>query len=187
MHTLSPTLLRRPRRSPLPAVLAAAGLLLGALPLARAQASAADSEVVGPGYFSLNGGPSDFSRISAGNGLYPRGDRDTVYSLALGNYLFTPHLGVELGYTNFGQISRGGGSTKAEGVNLSLIGKLPLSQRFNLLGKLGTTYGHTDTTALPVSNLASGSEYGFDWSYGVGAELVINPSGPPCCSMTSTT
>ena len=58
-------------------------------------------------------------------------------------------FGFELGYTDFSQVNRAGGRTKANGVNLSLIGKLPLGDAFNLLGKVGTLYGRTDVSSAP--------------------------------------
>ena len=155
--------------------LLAAGLLLAAAPWASAQATSRMADGVGTSYIGLNGGPSDFSRIGGGNGFFSRDDHNTAYSLSVGSYSISPNLGAELGYTNFGQANRGGGTTKAEGINLSLIGKLPLNPSFNLLGKLGTTYGHTDVSAQAGSGFATGSESGFDWSYGIGGELVINP------------
>jgi hypothetical protein len=49
-------------------------------------------------------------------------------------------------------------------------------EMFNLLGKVGTTYSQTDVSANPASGgMATGSNNGFDWSYGIGAELVFAP------------
>lgn len=155
--------------------LLAAGVLLCSAHMAMAQSAARGMDAMGPGYIGLSGGPADFSRIGGGNGLYSREDHTTAYSLVAGNYFLSPNMGMELGYTNFGEVARGGGTTKAEGINISLIGKMPIGSNVNLLGKVGTTYGHTDVSAQPLSGVASGSESGFDWSYGVGAELVINP------------
>jgi hypothetical protein len=153
----------------------AAAALVCAAPLAMAQSSGMGMDSMGPGYIGLSGGPTDFTRISNGTGLYSRGDHDTAYSLMVGNYFLSPNLGMEAGYTNFGSVARGGGNTKAEGINISLIGKMPVHPSLNLLGKVGTTYGHTEVSSAPGSGVSSGSESGFDWSYGVGAELVINP------------
>jgi OmpA-OmpF porin, OOP family len=153
-----------------------AGMVLCTAALAIAQnAPRSSREDLTVGYVGLQGGPSDFSRSNGGNGLFSSEDRNTAYSLTLGNYFFNSNMGMEVGYTNFGQVSRGGGTTKAEGINISLIGKMPLSPSFNLLGKVGTTYGHTEVSSQPASGIAQGSESGFDWSYGVGAELVFNP------------
>jgi len=151
-----------------------AAVLLGAAQAANAQ-SYAPMTGNGASYIGLSGGPSDFSRSRGGIGLFNNGDHDTAYSLMAGSYFINPNVGMELGYTNFGSVARGGGDTKAEGINVSVIGKLPVGNSLNLLGKVGTTYGRTDVSANPASGIRSGSESGFDWSYGVGAELVINP------------
>lgn len=127
----------------------------------------------GTGYIGLNAGQSDFS-LGDGRRPFSSDRHDTVYSIYSGSY-FNENFGAELGYTNFGKISRAGGETKAQGINLSLIGKLPLSAQFNLLGKLGTTYGRTDVSSNPASGIASGRESGFGVSYGVGAEYSFTP------------
>lgn len=161
-------------KSLLPALVAAT-LLMGTAHMAQAQSTNSSMAAPGSSYIGLSGGPADFSRIGSGNGLFSRDDHDTAYSLTMGNYFPNQNLGVELGYTNFGKVARGGGTTKAEGINLSLIGRMPINPMFNLLGKVGTTYGHTEVSANPLSGMATGSESGFDWSYGVGAEMVISP------------
>ena len=156
--------------------LIAATLMLGTAQFASAQSTNKPSTVTpGSSYVALSGGQSDFSRISGGNGLFSRDDHDTAYSVAYGNYAYNQNVGVEVGYTHFGEVARGGGTSKAEGINLSLIGRLPINPMFNLLGKIGTTYGHTEVSANPLSNVATGTENGFDWSYGIGAEMVISP------------
>jgi hypothetical protein len=160
----------------------AAALLLGTSQMASAQpkenfTNTAPTGMSSPGssYIGLSGGPSDFSRVNAGNGLFANDDSDTAYSIMAGNYGYNQNVGVEIGYTNFGQVGRGGGTSKAEGINLSLIGRLPVSPMFNLLAKVGTTYGHTEVSANALSGMPTGSESGFDWSYGIGAEMVITP------------
>ena len=129
----------------------------------------------GSAYVDLSAGKSDFS---LGNGIanFNSNERDNAYTVRAGSY-FNQNLGLELGYTDFGNINRGGGSTKADGLSLSLslVGKFPLSPSFNLLGKVGTTWGRTDVSANPASGIASGSEDGFGLSYGVGAEYAFNP------------
>ena len=126
----------------------------------------------GSSYVGLNAGRSNF-KMNNGLGGFPSDHRKTSYSLYGGSY-FSPNLGVELGYTDFGRITRAGGSTKAEGYNLGLVGKLPVAPSFNLLGRLGTTYGRTDVSAAPASGITSGKQSGFGLSYGVGAEYAFN-------------
>jgi hypothetical protein len=166
-----------PTKSLRPALIAAT-LLLGAAHMASAQtreAAPAASVMTGTSYIGLSGGPSDFSRVNSGNSLFSNADRDTAYSVMFGNYAYNQNLGVEIGYTNFGQVGRGGGTSKAEGINLSVIGRMPINPMFNLLGKVGTTYARTEVTANPLSGMQTGTETGFDWSYGIGAEMVISP------------
>lgn len=126
----------------------------------------------GSSYAGFNAGQSDFSRL--GTGLFSGDVKDTAYSIYAGSY-FNPYLGLELGYTDFGKSKRGGGDTKAMGFNLSLVGKYPIGTSFNLLGKVGTTYGRTEVSSRPVSGIRAGKENGFGISYGVGAEYLFTP------------
>jgi OOP family OmpA-OmpF porin len=152
-------------------VLAVAALAAGAS--AQAQSSNYTLNAPGASYVGLNVGKSDFS-VGNGNGLFSSENKDTAYGINAGSYI-NNNLGMELGFTDFGKINRAGGTTKAQGFNLSMVGRLPLSPSFNLLGKLGATYGRTDVSASPASGVASGSESGFGVSYGVGAEYAFNP------------
>lgn len=127
----------------------------------------------GSGYVGLNVGSSNYS-LGNGFGPFASDNKDTVYNVYTGTF-FNPNVGLELGYTNFGKIDRAGGTTKAEGFNLSLIGRAPVTTSFALFGKLGTTYGRTDVSARPGTGVASGKETGFGFSYGVGAEYSFTP------------
>lgn len=153
-------------------VLTIAGLAAGAG--AQAQSSNYSLYSAGTRYIGLNAGQSDFS-LGRGIGAFPYDKRDTAYHIYGGSYV-TNNWGFELGYTDFGKITRAGGTSKAEGFNLSLVGKIPLSPSFNLLGRLGTTYGRTDVSSAPASGIVSGSENGFSLSYGLGAEYAFNPN-----------
>jgi opacity protein-like surface antigen len=152
-------------------VLAVAALAAGAS--AQAQSSNYALNAPGASYVGVNVGKSDFS-VGNGSGFYSSENGDTAYGINAGSYI-NNNLGMELGFTDFGKINRAGGTTKAQGFNLSMVGRLPLSPQFNLLGKLGATYGRTDVSAAPLSGVASGSESGFGVSYGVGAEYAFNP------------
>ena len=126
----------------------------------------------GASYVGLNLGSSNFS-LGNGFGPFASDNKDTVYNLYTGTF-FTPNFGFEAGYTNFGKIDRAGGNTKAQGINLSLVGRAPITQSFNIFGKLGTTYGRTEVSAVPGTGIASGKENGFGVSYGIGAEYAFN-------------
>ncbi len=117
-------------------------------------------------YIGFNAGQSNY-RQGCGTGAFSCGDKDDAYSI-YGGSMLNNNFGLELGYLNMGDIARGGGTTKAEGVNLSLVGKLPLSQSFGLFGKVGTTYGRTNVSSLPGSGITAGKEDGFGLSVGAG-------------------
>ncbi|RYX98049.1 MAG: hypothetical protein EOO28_00460 [Comamonadaceae bacterium] len=127
----------------------------------------------GSGYIGLNAGRSDFN-LGNGNGVFRSEDNDTAYNIYAGSY-FNQNFGLEIGYTDFGKISRLGGTTDAHGINLSLVGRLPLSPSFNLLGKVGTTYGRSETTTSLASGVQGGKETGWGASYGIGAEYSFTP------------
>ena len=142
---------------------------------AQAQGTSSNYSLYGPGagYVGLNIGQSNYS-LGNGFNLFSADNHDTAYNIYTGSF-FNQNFGAELGYTNFGKVDRAGGSTKAEGINLSLVARAPISPSFNLLGKLGTTYGRTDVSAAPGSGVNVGSETGFGVSYGLGAEYVFSP------------
>lgn len=154
-------------------VVAASFTLVGVAQAQNANTNTTPSYRAGGAYFDLNVGRSDFS-LGNGIGVWDSDEGNTAYSAHIGSY-FNDNMGMELGYTDFGKINRAGGSTRARGISLSLVGKLPLSPSFNLLGKIGTTYSDTDTSANPASGVATGSENGFGLSYGVGAEYAFTP------------
>ncbi|MBX3588587.1 MAG: outer membrane beta-barrel protein [Ramlibacter sp.] len=125
------------------------------------------------GYLGLNLGRSNYD-TGCGSGAFVCGDSATAGHL-YGGSMVGDRWGVELGYLNMGRIDRGGGTTRAHGLNLSLIGKLPLSQAVDLYGKVGTTYGRTETSATAGSGVTPGSDSGFGISYGAGVSYVFTP------------
>lgn len=130
--------------------------------------------IPGSSYVGFNVGRTDYS-LGNGGGNFGSDRSDKSYGLNAGAY-FNNYLGLEIGINDFGDVTRGGGTTQAYGFNVSLIGKLPLNQNFNLLGKVGTTYGRTEVSSRPGSGIAAGKDDGFGVSYGLGAEYVFTPS-----------
>lgn len=155
-------------------------LTLGASTTALAQNSpsgwdrAKSMYIPGSSYIGFNVGRTDYS-LGNGTGIFGNDRSDTSYGLNAGAY-FNNYLGLEIGMNDFGDASRGGGTTQAYGFNVSLIGKLPLNQSFNLLGKVGTTYGRTEVSSRPGSGITAGKDDGFGVSYGIGAEYVFAPN-----------
>ena len=122
----------------------------------------------GSTYIGLSAGQSRF-RNNSGFGGFASDNKDKAFGIYGGSY-FTPYVGVELGYTDLGQIDRAGGTTEAKAASVALIGKLPLSPSFNLLGKLGASYSQVDVSALAGTGIATGRKSGWGPSYGIGAE-----------------
>jgi OmpA-OmpF porin, OOP family len=79
--------------------------------------------------------------------------------------------GVELAYLDGGRVQRQDGDVRAQGINLSLVGRAPLGNAIGLFGKLGTTYGRTENPALT----GTASDQGFGLSYGAGVSLDFTP------------
>ncbi len=127
----------------------------------------------GSAYIGFNLGQSNL-KLDNGNNNFGIDRNKNTYQLYGGSY-FNDYVGLEIGYSDFGRINRGGGQTKAEGINIGFVGKLPLSPSFNLLGRLGTTYGRTDVSSSITSGVVAGKETGWGGSYGVGAEFLFNP------------
>lgn len=127
----------------------------------------------GTSHVGFNAGLTDY-KLNDGTGLFGSDNNSTAYNVYVGSYFVDSNIGVELGYSDFGRVHRAGGNTRADGINLSLIGRLPIGETFSLLGKVGGTYSRTDVSSAPGSGVASGSDSGLDWSYGVGAEMALN-------------
>jgi len=85
------------------------------------------------------------------------------------------NFGAELGYVDLGRVFRPTGEAHAQGLNLSLVGRKRVLSSFDVFGRVGTTYGRTDTTALAASSLPGGTEQGFGLSWGGGMSYEFTP------------
>lgn len=125
------------------------------------------------GYVGISGGSSKYD-LNTGPAGFASDDSDTALKLYTGGF-FHPNLGVEFGYLNMGKAHRLGGDTKAHGFNLSLVGRAPLTEQFDIFAKLGTTYGRTRTSGVFGTGVQTGKEDGFGLSYGLGARWAFTP------------
>ncbi len=147
---------------------------------ALAQTSAATSSTASPAswglhshsYLGLSLGRSSYN-LSCPTTSLTCDDTDTAVRL-YGGAMMADHWGVEIGYLDLGRMAREGGKTRAQGLNLSLVGKAPLVSALGVFGRLGTTYGRTETTASS-SAIAAGTEKGFGLSYGAGLSYDFTP------------
>lgn len=116
------------------------------------------------GYVGLNLGKPDW-RTGCTTG-FSCGDGDVAAYLYTGG-LINDVVGAELGYVNSGGAHRNGGTTRAQGINLSLVARVPVGG-FNVFAKLGALYGRTHVSADAASGVATGTETGWGASYAAG-------------------
>jgi OOP family OmpA-OmpF porin len=83
-------------------------------------------------------------------------------------------VGVEVGYVYLGKGTANGGDQTAQGINLSLIGNIPIGEKFNVYGKVGGIYGWTSTDTAPLSGQGGGTDHGLNWSYGAGVQFDLS-------------
>ncbi len=194
MTTFTIATLARPSRQairPRLIALAAAGLLAGlASPFALAQDSASGW------YGGVNIGRTDVSiddaRITSGlaagglgtNSIAHR-DKDRGYKI-FGGYQINRNFAVEGGYFDLGEFGYTANTTPAgsvsgdmrvKGLNLDLVGTLPLTERFSAFGRVGLNHAttkdrFTGTGAAVVVN-PNPSARGTNYKLGVGLQYAI--------------
>lgn len=113
-------------------------------------------------YFGLGAGPSrvkiddtSLSQGLAGTGLtvssISRDEKDTAYKI-FGGYQFNRAIALEVGYFDLGKFGFAVNTAppgvfatqfKAQGANVDLVGTLPLSDNWSVLGRIGAHYAKT--------------------------------------------
>ncbi len=113
---------------------------------------------------------------------WPNWSNPGVFSIE-GGYHFNPVMAVEMGYTTFGDSNGTALSPFApypltyatmslSSFNVAFVGSLPLTQQFELIGKLGLASNseqYSDATG------AYGNYSQSDLMYGLGAEFYVSP------------
>jgi OmpA-OmpF porin, OOP family len=122
------------------------------------------------GYVGASVGESKFD-IDCASGFSC--DRKTTGFKIFTGGRFHDIIGLELSILELGKSDRAGGSTRARGANLSVIGNLPLNDRVSLFGRVGGTYGWTKTESNS-SAIASGKDHGFGLGYGAGLNFNLS-------------
>lgn len=115
-------------------------------------------------------------------------ERDTAYKL-FGGYQFNKNFALEGGYFNLGKfgftsttVPAGtlNGQIKLQGVNLDLVGTLPLTERWSAIGRVGGQYAQardsfSGTGAISVAN-PNPSKSEFNYKAGLGIQYAFSPS-----------
>jgi OmpA-OmpF porin, OOP family len=123
------------------------------------------------GYVGLNLGQSVYD-LNCSPGFSCDDKPDVAGKLYTGGKL-NRMFGLELAYVNLGKADANGGSTEAQLANLSVVGTVPIGERFNLNGRVGAFYGWTDIDST-APGAATGEENDLGWSYGLGVQYDLN-------------
>ncbi len=124
------------------------------------------------GYVGLNLGRSEFDTdCSIG---FDCGNPDLSGRLYTGG-LVTEWLGAEVGYMNSGTASRSGGDTRVQGLDLLLVGRVPLGA-FNVFAKAGAVYGEAKVSTAALSTTVAGTRRGWGPAYGAGVGFDFTPA-----------
>ncbi len=157
--------------------------------------SAMAQEALG-GYVGANVGRTraDFDSNAINSSLVRQGfainstttdNRGTGYKL-YGGYQFTPNFALEGGYFDLGRFNSLSNTTptgtfndttRVRGLNLDLVGTLPISDRFSVFGRVGAAYAQSrsnfaSTGFVPV-NTSNHSRNGTNVKFGVGVQYAI--------------
>lgn len=118
------------------------------------------------GYVGINLGKPDYRGACSAGGIGC--ENPNVMGKIYTGGMFNDYAGVELGYVHMGRAERAGSRSDAQGLNLSLLGRVPFGSSFSGFAKVGATYGRTHLGAAPPFRFAEASESGWGRSYGAG-------------------
>ena len=115
-------------------------------------------------------------------------ESDTTFKGFVG-YQVNRNIGVEAGYFNLGKsgftaTTVPGGTysneRKIDGVNLDLVGTLPLTDKWSAQARVGANYANVKDNAKSTGAVrlptASSSEKSLNYRYGLGVQYEVNPS-----------
>lgn len=115
-------------------------------------------------------------------------ERGNAYKIYLG-FPMSPNWAVEAGYFNLGRFGFDGsttppgtvsGSAKIQGLNLDLVGTLPITDRWSLLGRVGAAYAETKSsisgTGAGEVAASSSSKRDTHYKYGFGTQYAFTPA-----------
>lgn len=94
-----------------------------------------------------------------------------------GGYFDLGHFGFDASTTPAGTVS---GRTRIQGLNLDLVGRLPITERWSLLGRVGAAYAETQSrfsgTGAGAGSDASTSQRETHYKYGFGTQYAFSPA-----------
>ena len=126
------------------------------------------------GHVGISGGESKFRQDCYHTNVFDCDQRDSAWKVYTGGQ-FNRLLGLEVGYNDFGKMRTAGGDTKAWAIPVTLNIGAPIG-RFDVFGKVGGVYGHTEVSAAPAALVDTGTKSGWGWTGGVGADFRVTPN-----------
>jgi OOP family OmpA-OmpF porin len=118
-------------------------------------------------------------------------NRDTGYKI-FGGYQFNKHLALEAGYFNLGEFGftsttaapKAGtlnGKTKLDGLNIDVVGILPVTEKFSAFVRGGVNYAETRdnftrTGAVTITTNPNPSESSANYKFGLGLQYDFSQS-----------
>ncbi len=122
------------------------------------------------GYVTGNIGQSSFDTNCTGP--YACDDTGIGFKVTAGG-MYRKGIGFEVSFLNLGKAEASGGSMRAQGLDFSVVGNLPINDVLSAFAKVGVTYGWTKVTAA-TPGTATGDDRGFGISYGVGVAFNVS-------------
>lgn len=115
-------------------------------------------------------------------------EKDTAYKV-FGGYQFNRNIGIEGGYFNLGQFGFKSttvpsgiytGQIKLQGVNLDLVGTVPLTENWSVIARVGAQYAQardifTGTGSVRIPN-SSPSKNTVNYKFGLGVQYEVSSS-----------
>ncbi|WJW75517.1 outer membrane beta-barrel protein [Thiohalobacter sp. IOR34] len=125
------------------------------------------------GYFGVGLGKASIDETVSEGGLSGAIDENSTAWKVFGGFFITDNLGVELGWTDLGDMNEGGNvDIETEGFMAAAIGSLPIGDGgFSVHAKLGA-YAWDQDIAITPNGAASND--GVDAVYGIGAKYVYD-------------
>ena len=87
---------------------------------------------------------------------------------------FSQRWGFELAYMRMSNLEHVGNAVRVRGLNVNLLGEVPLGSRLSLTGRLGANYARTRMDLATNPAVPTGSAHGFGLSYGVGVNWDVS-------------
>lgn len=119
---------------------------------------------------------------------FDKDDRETGYKI-FGGYQFNQYLSTELGFFDLGKFDFSAttnppgtldGSIKVRGLNLDLVGFLPVTERFSAFGRIGVSYTHAKDDLYSTGAVApvnsNNTERAGNYKFGAGVQYAFTPA-----------